>query len=206
MSYRHLKSTLEYLVTLASLPLWGSLLICLALLLKFKEGGPIFFVQERVGKGNRTFGCIKLRTMRTDAEQMLQQWKDSNSPEWQEYVTNNFKLKDDPRVSPLGSVLRRTSLDELPQLINVLNGSMSLIGPRPLLEREVIDYGQERFKVYCEFKPGVSGLWQVSGRNEVSFEQRAEFDRIYAENFGLKQDLMILVKTLQVVLDRTGAY
>lgn len=206
MIYKTLKQLTEWTFVAASAPLWLSLLGVLALISRIKEPGPAFFVQERVGENNSRFGCIKLRTMRIDAEELLMSWKKENNEIWQEYVANNFKLKEDPRVSAWGLFLRKTSLDELPQLINVLKGEMSLIGPRPLLAREIPDYGQERFEVYCSFKPGVSGLWQVSGRNEVSFEQRAQFDAQYAANFGLKQDLDILVKTIKVVLKRTGAY
>lgn len=206
MIYKTFKSFSEWTLVAISAPLWVSLLGLLALVSKIKEPGPAFFVQERVGKDNSRFGCIKLRTMATNAEELLMSWKAANNEIWQEYVANNFKLKEDPRVSRWGLFLRRTSLDELPQLINVLKGEMSLIGPRPLLAREIPDYGQERFAIYCAFKPGVSGLWQVSGRNQVSFEQRAQFDKLYAEHFGLKQDLNILVKTICVVLKRTGAY
>jgi Undecaprenyl-phosphate galactose phosphotransferase WbaP len=169
------------------------------------EGGTVFFVQNRLGKGGKEFPCIKFRTMRADAEEMLKRWQRQNSPLYEEYVASNFKLRDDPRVTRVGRCLRRTSLDELPQLINVLLGDMSLVGPRPLLAREIGDYGMT-FNLYRQLRPGITGLWQISGRSRTTFAERAAADEWYVKNWSLWYDIVILFKTVDVLLRRDGAF
>jgi Undecaprenyl-phosphate galactose phosphotransferase WbaP len=169
------------------------------------DGGSPFFIQRRVGHKGTEFPCVKFRTMRTEAEAMLNRWKSENSPLYREYVENNFKLRNDPRLSPVGGWLRRTSLDELPQLFNVLMGEMSLVGPRPLISREVSIYGAA-IELYKQTRPGITGLWQISGRSETTFENRVSCDGWYIRNWSFWYDLVILIKTVGVLLERKGAY
>lgn len=192
------------------LVLLAPVLVALILLL-WLEKGPVFFSQPRVGRGGRVFNCLKFRSMRVDAQERLKVLLD-NDPEarleWAKYQ----KLQDDPRVTTLGKFLRKTSLDELPQLFNVLLGDMSLVGPRPIIAPEIDGYPGDRayyanpdFTYYKRCTPGITGLWQVSGRNETSHDERVRLDRWYARNWSLWLDLMILLKTIRVVLLRGGS-
>lgn len=165
-----------------------------------ENGSPVFFVQERVGKNGKTFKMYKFRSMCMDAEQKLIELIDQNEVEGV-----MFKIKEDPRVTKIGKKLRKTSIDELPQLWNVLKGEMSLIGPRPALPREVKkydDYDMQRLLV----KPGCSGLWQVSGRNELSFNEMVELDMMYIKNQSFAIDIKIVFKTIMVIIKSKGAY
>lgn len=181
------------------------LMILIALRIRHESPGAVIFSQPRVGRNGNIFRFYKFRSMIHDAEQVLQKWKEENSPEWQDYVANNFKLANDSRVLKIGKTIRATSIDELPQLFNVLRGEMSLVGPRPLLEREVNDYG-ETIKLYHSVRPGLTGIWQVSGRSNTSFAERETFDVWYIKNWSLWTDITILFKTIRVVLQRNGAY
>lgn len=174
--------------------------------IKLTDGGSPFFVQERMGKGGKRFLCYKFRTMHIDAEKTLANWKQMNSEEWQQYIEGNFKLKDDPRVTPVGKILRKTSLDELPQLFNIISGDMAWVGPRPLLEQEIETYGITNFNAYCSVLPGLTGLWQVSGRSDTGFDQRIAKDLEYIRNQSIKLDLTIILKTIKVVLIGKGSY
>ncbi len=169
------------------------------------DGAPVIFSQPRVGKGLKTFKFYKFRSMVKNAEDMLKQWEASHSPEWQEYTANNFKLANDPRLISIGAMIRRTSIDELPQLFNVIMGDMSLVGPRPLLPREKSDYGAE-LSMYGQTPPGLTGLWQVSGRSQTTFDDRVAFDVWYVKNWSIWIDIVILFKTWSVVFKRRGAY
>jgi len=181
------------------------LLILIAWLVKGADRGPSFFIQPRVGRNGREFDCIKFRTMRPQAEEVLATWKRNNSPEYQSYVNSNFKLANDPRATPIGRWLRRTSLDELPQLLNVFAGDMSLVGPRPLLAREVSYYGSA-IKLYNQTRPGITGLWQISGRSRTTFDDRIASDVWYIRNWSFWYDLAILLRTADVLLRRDGAF
>jgi undecaprenyl-phosphate galactose phosphotransferase len=171
-----------------------------------EDGGPVLYRQERVGRRGSTFELLKFRTMINDAEAVLTQWKFDNSNIYLEYIRNNFKLERDPRVLKVGRWMRYTSLDELPQLWNVLRGDMSLIGPRPLLERELPDYLSEALYSYGQVRPGLSGVWQVSGRSGTTFKERALMDMWYVRNWSLWVDIVILIKTIHVVVRSNGAY
>ncbi len=181
------------------------MLVLISLLIYIEDNGTPFFMQERLGYGGRKFKCIKFRTMYQNAEQMLEQWKLDNNALYHKYVANNFKLTDDPRITKVGHFLRRSSMDELPQIINILIGQMSLVGPRPLLEQEVSDYTDGLF-YYQQVRPGISGLWQISGRSKTSFKDRARLDTWYVKNWTLWYDVVILIKTVQAVLFSEGAY
>jgi len=167
-----------------------------------RDGGAGFFSHERIGRDGVLFRCYKLRTMAVDAEQRLERMIRHNpeiAAEWAEHQ----KLKQDPRITKLGSFLRKTSLDELPQLINVFKGEMSLVGPRPVVKDELSRYGQSA-KTYKAVLPGITGLWQVKGRNSVSYETRVAFDTVYVSSVSFFTDISILFDTVGVVLRRTG--
>ena len=179
------------------------LMLLIALALKL-EGGTVFFAHTRVGKNGRAFRCLKFRSMVPNAEAKLQNLL-ALHPHLKAEWHKEHKLKDDPRISKLGAFLRRSSLDELPQLFNVLQSEMSLVGPRPIVREELQKYGLEK-SYYLMVRPGMTGLWQVSGRNDVDYETRVYLDAWYVKNWSLWYDLAILFKTIKVVLWRNGAY
>jgi len=168
------------------------------------EGGSVFFAHYRVGRRGRLFPCYKLRTMLPDAQQRLDALLANNADARAEWA-RDFKLRNDPRITRLGHFLRRTSLDELPQLWNVLTGDMSLVGPRPVVEDELQRYGKHA-PDYLAVRPGITGLWQVSGRNNTSYEARVALDARYVREWSLWLDCVILLRTVEVVLTRRGAY
>jgi exopolysaccharide biosynthesis polyprenyl glycosylphosphotransferase len=182
------------------LVLLAPLLLAIAVWIRLDTGGPVFFRQHRVGRGGETFRMYKFRTMHVDAEQRLQAMRGQN-----EFAGVLFKIRADPRVTRAGRVLRRHSLDELPQLINVLLGEMSLVGPRPPLHNEVEQYPQD-MRRRLVVKPGMTGLWQVSGRSDLSWEDSIRLDLQYVENWSLTVDLVILMRTALVVMRGAGAY
>jgi Undecaprenyl-phosphate galactose phosphotransferase WbaP len=176
-------------------------LIALAVCL---DGGPVFYGHRRIGPDRQPFRCWKFRTMVANADQVLQEClarDEALRAEWE----SSFKLRQDPRITAAGRVLRAFSLDELPQLFNVIRGEMSLIGPRPIVEAEIDRYGT-RFDAYCACRPGITGLWQVSGRSDVNYARRVELDNEYARDWSLGLDLKLLLSTVVVVIRRDGAY
>jgi undecaprenyl-phosphate galactose phosphotransferase len=168
------------------------------------SGGPIFYGHPRQGQGNRRFACYKFRTMAPDADRLLSELL-ARDPEARAEWERDFKLKNDPRITPIGHFLRRTSLDELPQLWNVLKGEMSLVGPRPIVTAELERYGNQ-LEYYLEAKPGLTGLWQISGRNDISYDSRVYLDAWYVKNWSLFNDIVILLRTFKVIFRREGAY
>lgn len=169
-----------------------------------QDGGPAVFAHQRVGQSGKLFPCFKFRTMQVDAELRLRELlaKDpAVRAEWE----REFKLRNDPRITPIGQILRRTSLDELPQLLNVIRGEMSLVGPRPVIQSELARYGDD-VDYFLMVRPGMTGLWQVSGRNDVNYDTRVYLDTWYVKNWSLWYDIAILFKTIKVVLRREGAY
>ncbi len=186
--------------------LGSPLFLLLALLVKLSSDGPIFYIQERVGRNYCRFGCIKFRTMCVEADDLLTNML-AKSPSMRKEFDSDFKLRKDPRITPIGRFLRRSSLDELPQFLNVLRGEMSVVGPRPIVEKELPRYG-EFMKEVTSVRPGLTGLWQVSGRNNLSYRKRVELDLYYAKNRTFLLDLEIIILTFGVLLlpmDR-GAY
>lgn len=178
-------------------------LIMSILIMLDSRGGPLYS-QTRIGKGGRRFKAHKFRTMVMNADQILQRYLDE-SPELKAEWLATHKLKHDPRVTRVGAILRKLSLDELPQFWNVLVGEMSLIGPRPIVDAEIERYGK-CFELYKQARPGLTGLWQVSGRSDTSYQRRVELDEYYLLNRSLKMDILILFKTVYVVVGRKGAY
>ena len=189
---------------LAALAFFAPLLVLIASLVLLTSRGGVFFGQQRIGYGGRTFTCYKFRSMVVDAEQRLNDLLGSDAEarrEWQ----RDHKLRRDPRITPIGGFLRRSSLDELPQFLNVLRGDMSLVGPRPIVAGEIPRYGRY-LGHYASVKPGITGLWQVSGRSNTSYRRRVAIDVAYARAKSLRLDLGILLATVPAVLGARGSY
>jgi Undecaprenyl-phosphate galactose phosphotransferase WbaP len=178
--------------------------LVLAIMIKVDSPGPIFYRQIRIGLSGRKFPVFKFRTMVQNADEVLREYLDQY-PELKAEWLATHKLKHDPRVTRLGAVLRKLSLDELPQLWNIIIGDMSLVGPRPIVDAEVEKYGR-CFELYIQVRPGLTGLWQVSGRNNTTYARRVELDEYYVRNRSMKLYLEILWKTVWVVITRDGAY
>ena len=168
-----------------------------------RDGGPAFYGHGRVGEEGQMFDCLKFRTMRTDGDSVLKELLEKD-PEARAEWDRDQKLRRDPRITPVGHFLRKTSLDELPQLLNVLRGEMSLVGPRPVTQAEVLRYGEDA-EYYLAAKPGITGLWQVSGRNDTTYLRRVQLDAWYVKNWSLWADIAIIFKTIPVLVTRKGA-
>jgi len=192
----------SFLFLIVCLPLF----IIISLLIKLSSRGPIFFLQKRIGKNNIPFKCIKFRTMHPEAKDILENLLVKDNKLKIEFEKTH-KIKNDPRITTIGKILRKTSLDELPQFINVLKNEMSIVGPRPIVKQEKKKYGKNLKKV-LSIKPGITGLWQVSGRNNLTYKKRVALDINYVENYNFLLDIKILIRTFGVILfplDR-GAY
>jgi len=198
-----IKSFFEYLLTLLILPFFILLHFFIALLIKLDSKGAIFFKQKRLGKNAQPFLCYKYRTMYENSEAILEEYLLQN-PDEVDYYEEFHKYKNDPRITKIGKLLRSTSLDELAQILNVLKGEMSLIGPRPYMLNEAKKLGEHQ-KFILKVKPGITGLWQVSGRNNLTFKERNELEVWYIKNWSLWGDFVIFVKTIKVVLLKVGA-
>ncbi|MBA2443317.1 MAG: undecaprenyl-phosphate galactose phosphotransferase WbaP [Rubrobacter sp.] len=201
---RRTKRVLDLLTTVAGALLISPLLLAVVVLVRLDSPGPAFYGHLRLGAGGRHFRCWKFRTMHTDAERLLDEYLQGN-PELRAEWEKSFKLRNDPRVTRVGRFLRKTSLDELPQLWNVLRGEMSLVGPRPIVDAETSRYGAV-YDMYRRTRPGISGLWQVSGRSDTGYRERIELDAYYVHNWSVWLDVVILVRTVRMVLLGRGAY
>jgi len=204
--YLKIKDLFDYIFSLIFLISGFPLFFLIAILVKFSSRGPIFFLHKRIGKNRKSFYCIKFRTMHAEADDILNNLlkKDEKSRIEFERI---HKLKNDPRITPIGKFLRKSSLDEIPQFINVLKGEMSIVGPRPIIDKEAKKYKNSLNKV-LSIKPGITGLWQVSGRNNLSYKKRVFLDSLYVKNLNFLMDIRIIIRTLGVILfpnDR-GAY
>lgn len=199
LMYITVNRVLAALMLLALSPL----LLVITFIIWRTDGAPIFFGHYRVGRNGKLFRCLKFRSMARNSQELLRQLLESD-PAAREEWQREHKLLNDPRITPIGHFLRKTSLDELPQLFNVLRGEMTLVGPRPITFEELRKYGSIRWH-YLSVRPGITGLWQVSGRNNLSYEERVELDRSYVEGRSAWQDLQILFKTVKVVFLREGA-
>ena len=202
--YRVVKRGLDISLVLLCLPLLLLMIASIALAIRVTSPGPIFFSHRRIRGHGRFFSMWKFRTMCVNSAEVLETHL-AASPAARAEWRKDHKLKFDPRVTRVGEFLRRTSLDELPQIWNVLTGSMSLVGPRPIVAAEVEKYG-DFFADYCLVKPGVTGLWQVSGRSQLSYPERVQLDHHYAHHWTLTADLRILCRTLSSVVNQDGAY
>lgn len=199
--FKFFKRMIDILGSLFGLVLLSPVFLIVAILIRKEDsGGPVVFSQKRVGKQGRLFTMYKFRSMCTDAEERFQDLIELN-----EIEGAMFKMKDDPRVTKIGKKIRKTSIDELPQLLNVLKGDMSLVGPRPPLQREVVEYNQRDLQ-RLTVKPGCTGLWQVRGRSDVHFNDMVDFDLEYIENQSIWNDVKIIVSTIKVMFLFRGAY
>ena len=204
--YKFIKNLFDIIFSLFILVAFFPLFIIIALLVKLSSRGPIFFLQERIGKNNVTFKCIKFRTMYPEAKDILQNLLNKDEKIKKEFEETH-KIKNDPRITTIGKLLRKTSLDELPQFINVLRNEMIIVGPRPIVKAEKKKYGKNLIK-FLSIKPGITGLWQVSGRNNLTYKKRVMLDINYVKNYNFLMDIRILIRTFGVILfplDR-GAY
>ncbi len=202
---RVLQQSYNYFLALSLLPVLLPIIGILALLIKRESPGPVFYAHARIGQDGKTIPVYKFRSMYADADIRLEKLLAEDpaaKAEWE----RNFKLKNDPRVTRIGSFLRRTSLDELPQIFNVLRGEMHFVGPRPVVKQEIEKYYKENAAYYYMVKPGITGLWQVSGRSDTDYDFRVATDRWYVLNWSIWLDIVILLKTIKVVLKKEGAY
>lgn len=204
-SNRVLKRGFDVIGATALLVLLAPFFAAIAAAIRLHDGGPVLYEHERIGRGKRHFSCLKFRTMAVNADACLARWRDEESVLYEEFL-KNFKLRDDPRITGPGKWLRRTSLDELPQLVNVLRGEMSLVGPRPVVEQELQDYYGSAAQLYSRVRPGMTGLWQISGRSNTSYEERVTYDEWYILNWSFWSDLMILLQTAAIVATGKGAF
>lgn len=202
--YTVLKRSLDILVVLLMSPVLLLVMGAIAAAVRLSSPGPIFFSHRRIRGHGAFFSMWKFRTMCVNSTEVLETYL-ATHPEAQAEWRRTHKLKYDPRVTGVGNFLRRTSLDELPQFWNVLSGSMSLVGPRPIVAAEVEKYGRH-FADYCSVKPGITGLWQVSGRSKVTYAERVQLDRQYAQEWSFTGDLRILLRTLTSVVNQDGAW
>ena len=202
--YRVLKRLMDLFVVLLAMPVLLPMLLLVAALVRFTSPGPVFFSHRRISLNGAFFSMWKFRTMSVDSTERLELYL-SRHPEARVEWNKHHKLRNDPRVTSIGLFLRRYSLDELPQVWNVITGRMSLVGPRPIVAAEVEKYG-DLFDYYCRVKPGVTGLWQVSGRSTVSYPDRVKLDCEYVQRWSLSRDARILLRTALAVVNQDGAY
>lgn len=198
------KRVLDVTIAVIALVLVLPAMACIALLVWMHDRHSPFFAQQRIGRGGAMFACLKFRTMVADSERVLQEHLAAHPEAMAEWVETR-KLRDDPRITPIGRFLRKSSLDELPQLFNVIAGTMSVVGPRPIVVDEISRYGRY-FHHYCSLRPGITGLWQVSGRNDVSYRRRVVLDYVYSRSKSVPLDLLIMSRTVPSVLLRRGSY
>lgn len=198
------KRGFDILAASMALVFLSPIFLLISLLVKMSDGGAVFYGHRRIGHNGRSFRCLKFRTMRVDGDRVLQQYLKANSEAYKEWRATR-KLKDDPRVTVVGTVLRKLSLDELPQLFNILRGEMSIVGPRPVIEDELELY-ETAAAYYLQTRPGLTGLWQVSGRNDVSYAARIAFDTQYVRTWSLANDVIIVARTIPAVCLSRGSY
>lgn len=194
-----LKFSIERILSVILFPFILILHIFFIVLIKLDSKGSVIFKQKRLGKDNRSFSCYKYRTMYENSNSILESYLEEN-PDEKEYYSIYHKYKNDPRVTRIGKVLRKTSLDELPQFYNILRGDMNLIGPRPYMIKEKDKINKESLDIITKVKPGITGLWQVSGRNKLTFKKRIELDTWYILNWSLWLDLKIFIKTIFILI------
>ncbi len=201
---RWIKTIFDYVLTITGTIVISPILIIIALWIYKDSPGPVIFKHRRIGKNGKEFNCYKFRSMCVDAKERLEQLLKID-PEAKAEWEKDFKLKNDPRITKSGAFLRKTSLDELPQIFNVLKGEMSLVGPRPIIKDEMVRYG-EYINDYLMVKPGITGMWQVSGRSDTDYKQRVQLDSWYVRNWSVWLDTMLLWRTMKIVAQCKGAY
>ncbi len=199
-----LGATMDVAIALAAIIVFLPAFIIIAIAVALERQGPILFAQRRIGRHGVAFKLYKFRSMHVDGDRIFADHIDA-SPDAAAEWARDHKLQRDPRVTRLGRFLRRSSLDELPQLFNVLRGDMSIVGPRPIVEAEVRRYGRF-FRYYCAVRPGITGIWQISGRNHVTYRRRVAMDALYAQKKTVLLDIKVIAATIPAVLRRTGSY
>lgn len=198
--YQITKRTADVLISLIGLIFLSPLFIIISIAVKLDSKGPAFFVHKRIGKDGKIINVYKFRTMVDNAEGLIREF----TPEQLKKFNENFKLEDDPRITKIGKFLRKTSLDELPQLLNILKGDLSIIGPRPIVSNELERYGENKEK-FLSVTPGLTGYWAANGRSCTTYEERMQMELYYVDNISLKTDIEIFFKTIILVLKREGA-
>lgn len=198
-----LKRAKDIIIAASAIIFLLPVLVPIAIIIRLSDGGPALFRHKRIGRNGKEFTCFKFRTMVTDAEAQLRHLLATDPGMREEWLAAQ-KLVNDPRITPVGEFLRKTSLDELPQLLNILNGDMSVVGPRPIVKSEIAKYG-DYFDLFCEVRPGLTGLWQVSGRSDTTYDERVKLDAQYVRERSFWMDVKILFRTIPVVFQRIGA-
>ena len=198
--YRLIKRIFDFILSLIGIAIMSPLFLIISIMIKCDTKGPVFFKQRRIGLNGKPLYIYKFRTMVTNAEELIASFTPEQKKEWEE----SYKLKDDPRITRVGKILRKTSLDELPQLINIIKGEMSIIGPRPVVEEELSWYGND-VDLVLSVKPGLTGWWAVNGRSEVPYQKRCDLELYYVKNASLALDIRSLRGTLRVVFSQRGA-
>ena len=200
INYISIKRAIDVIISLIGLILLSPIFLLLAIIIKIDSKGPVFFSHTRYGKNGKKFKMYKFRTMYENAQDMIKDFTPEQMKEWKE----NFKLKDDPRITKVGKFLRKTSLDELPQIVNIIKGDLSIIGPRPEIEEELEKYGDNKDK-FLSVTPGLTGYWQANGRSSTTYEQRMEMELYYIDHISPKLDVKIFFKTIESVIKKEGA-
>lgn len=198
--YFFIKRVVDIIGSLIGIIILSPVFLILSILVKLGSKGPVFFAHKRLGYHGELIKIYKFRTMVTNAEKLL----DELSPEQKEEFSKNFKLENDPRITKIGNILRKTSLDELPQLLNILKGDLTIVGPRPIIEKEIELYGKYGKKLLT-VKPGLTGYWQVNGRSDTTYEERVQLDMYYIDHRSLGLDIKIIFKTFSEVFKKRGA-
>lgn len=198
--YKYTKRIVDIILSIIGLIILLPIFILIGIIIKIDSKGTIFFKHKRIGKNGKTIYIYKFRTMSPNAEEMIKNF----TPEQLEEYKENYKLKKDPRITKVGTFLRKTSLDELPQILNILKGELSIIGPRPVIEEELEKYGENKEK-FLSITPGLTGYWQANGRSTTTYEERIEMELYYVENCSWKMDVKIFFKTIVTVLKKEGA-
>lgn len=200
ISYTHVKRALDVVLSLIALVVISPVLAIISVLIKLDSKGPIIYKQKRLGKDGNLFTIYKFRTMVSNAEEVMNNFTEEQKEEFAKF----FKLENDPRITRVGKILRKTSLDELPQIFNILKGDMSIIGPRPVVEDEIEKYGGHKDK-YLSIKPGLTGWWACNGRSLTTYQERIELEIYYIDNISLKLDIKCLIRTVIAILKKEGA-
>lgn len=200
INYMSVKRVFDLVISTIGLIILSPIFLILAIIVKLDSKGPVFFAHTRYGKNGKKFKMYKFRTMYENAQDRINDFTPEQMKEWKE----NFKLQDDPRITKVGKFLRKTSLDELPQIVNIIKGDLSIIGPRPVIEEELEKYGENKEK-FLSVTPGLTGYWQANGRSSTTYEQRMEMELYYIDHISPKLDFKIFFKTIESVIKKEGA-
>lgn len=198
--YKYVKRFLDFSLSLLGLIVLSPVFLIISILIKKESDGTVFFKHKRIGKNGKEIYLYKFRSMVPNAEELIKKF----TPEQMKEFKENFKLENDPRITKIGKILRKTSLDELPQLINILKGDLSIIGPRPVIEEELKKYGNNKEKL-LSVTPGLTGYWAANGRSNTTYEQRMQMELFYVDNISFKMDLKVFIKTILSVIKKEGA-